>query len=235
MATYVPNALDATQPTEDKSVESAALEFRTLKVEVVKINTVYGGMAAVTTVANDLNLGALSNILRVAANLTNVNLVGGSITNVNTVAGHVAGIDAIASHVANLDTVAADIASVVTVATNIADVNDAYQNALDAAASALAAYNSALAAASAVAAVNLPTGLAGAANKFLQVKDDETGYELVSSVAAPVFFGFKLSTDAASLNMTYGRDNYNVDDFATWTMSENVTFQIINNNLVMVL
>lgn len=34
MATYIPNASDATQPTEDKTVESAALEFRTLKALV---------------------------------------------------------------------------------------------------------------------------------------------------------------------------------------------------------
>lgn len=31
MATYIPNASDTAQPTEDKTVESAALEFRTLK------------------------------------------------------------------------------------------------------------------------------------------------------------------------------------------------------------
>lgn len=36
MATYVPNASDPTQPTEDKFVESAALEFRTLKGSVVR-------------------------------------------------------------------------------------------------------------------------------------------------------------------------------------------------------
>lgn len=34
MATYVPNASDATQPTEDKFVESAAAEFRTLKAKI---------------------------------------------------------------------------------------------------------------------------------------------------------------------------------------------------------
>lgn len=33
---YVPNASDTTQPTEDKSVESAALEFRTVKVDLVR-------------------------------------------------------------------------------------------------------------------------------------------------------------------------------------------------------
>jgi len=34
MATYIPNAEDLTQPTEDKQVVSAALEFRTLKTSV---------------------------------------------------------------------------------------------------------------------------------------------------------------------------------------------------------
>jgi len=36
MATYIPNAADPTQPTEDKFVESAALEFRTLKTQEVR-------------------------------------------------------------------------------------------------------------------------------------------------------------------------------------------------------
>ena len=34
MATYIPNASNATQPTEEKLIESAALEFRTLKARV---------------------------------------------------------------------------------------------------------------------------------------------------------------------------------------------------------
>lgn len=38
MATYVPNADDATQPTEDKFVESAALEFRTIKSRVINFS-----------------------------------------------------------------------------------------------------------------------------------------------------------------------------------------------------
>jgi len=79
MATYVPNAFDATQPTEEKSVESAALEFRTVKVELIKIDTVYGGMAAVTTVANDLN-EPVSEIETVATNIANVNAVGTDIS-----------------------------------------------------------------------------------------------------------------------------------------------------------
>ena len=39
MATYVPNATQTTEPTEDKSVESAALEFRTLKTRVNDLET----------------------------------------------------------------------------------------------------------------------------------------------------------------------------------------------------
>jgi hypothetical protein len=35
MATYVPNAADATEPVESQTVESAALEFRTLKTKVI--------------------------------------------------------------------------------------------------------------------------------------------------------------------------------------------------------
>jgi len=35
MATYVPNATDTTEPVESQTVESAALEFRTLKTRVV--------------------------------------------------------------------------------------------------------------------------------------------------------------------------------------------------------
>jgi hypothetical protein len=36
MATYVPNAFDNTEPQEDKYVESAAQEFRTLKDPVIR-------------------------------------------------------------------------------------------------------------------------------------------------------------------------------------------------------
>ena len=39
MATYVPNATQTTEPTEDKTVESAALEFRTLKTRVNDLET----------------------------------------------------------------------------------------------------------------------------------------------------------------------------------------------------
>jgi len=123
MATYVPNAYDATQPTEDKSVESAALEFRTVKVELVKIDTVYAGMAAVTTVANDLN-EPISEIETVATNIANVNVVGTDIANVNTVAGNSVNINAVAATATDITTVAANLSDINTVAANVVDVTN---------------------------------------------------------------------------------------------------------------
>ena len=85
-------------------------------------------------------------------------------------------------------------------------------------------------------AAKIPGDLTNRAGQFLQVKTDESGYLLVSSVAAPSFYGFNMSSDGFSMELTYGRDDdYNVDDFETWTMSENVSFEIRNNNLVVVL
>lgn len=86
-----------------------------------------------------------------------------------------------------------------------------------------------------IAAANIPQTLTNRAGEFLQVKQAEDGYELVSSVAAPSFFGFKNSANGETINLTYGRDDYNVDDYDTWTMAENVTFEVRNNNLVVVL
>jgi hypothetical protein len=85
-------------------------------------------------------------------------------------------------------------------------------------------------------AAKLPTTLTNHAGEFLQVKADSSGYELVSSVAAPSFFGFKMSADGQEIVLTYGRDaDFDVNDYDTWTIAENVTFSISNNNLAMVL
>lgn len=84
-----------------------------------------------------------------------------------------------------------------------------------------------------LAAASIPNALANKAGQFLQVKNDETGYLLVSSVAAPNFYGFKMSADGLSIELTYGRDaDYDVDDYETWTMAENVNYSVTNNNLV---
>lgn len=85
-------------------------------------------------------------------------------------------------------------------------------------------------------AAKIPGSLAGKSKQFLQVKTDETGYVLVASVAAPSFFGFKMSDNGEEILLTYGRDqDFNVEDFDTWTMAENVTFSVFNNNLAVVL
>jgi hypothetical protein len=82
-------------------------------------------------------------------------------------------------------------------------------------------------------AAKIPSSLVGKKNQFLQVKLDETGYILVSSVAAPSFFGFKMSDNGEEILLTYGReDDFDVADFDTWTMAENVTFEVVKNQLV---
>ncbi len=114
--------------------------------------------------------------------------------------------------------------------------NQAAAKAVESAASATAAADALADTLDALNAAKIPTGLTGHAKEFLQVKADASGYELVQSVAAPRFFGFKMSSDGVSIEMTYGRDeDYNVSAFETWTMAENITFEIRNNNLVLVL
>lgn len=82
-------------------------------------------------------------------------------------------------------------------------------------------------------AAQIPTTLTNKAGQFLQVKQDESGYLLVSSVAAPSFYGFKMSSDGKSIELTYGRDaDFNTEDFDSWMMAENVNFSVTNNNLV---
>ena len=81
-----------------------------------------------------------------------------------------------------------------------------------------------------LASASLPQTLSGNAGKFLQVNSGETSYELVSSVASPKFYGLKLSN--GQLNQTTSTTgNYNVSDYDYHLISENITFQIVNNTL----
>ena len=84
----------------------------------------------------------------------------------------------------------------------------------------------------AAASINIPNSLAGEGSNFLRVKGDETGYELVSSVARPTFFGFNLSADGTELLHTYGSDDYNASEYTTWAVGDGVSFSLVNNNLV---
>lgn len=124
------------------------------------------------------------------------------------------------------------------------------QNAADSYADTLAAGNAAVAAitqestdtqalyAQTLASINALLAAAGlpavpVAKMYLRVKADASGYEYVSSAAAPVFFGFKLSADQTELVLTYGnQDDYDVANFDTWAIGENVTFAVEKNNLV---
>lgn len=111
--------------------------------------------------------------------------------------------------------------------------NQATAKAVESAASAAAAADAYADTLDALNAAKIPTGLAGHAKEFLQVKADATGYELVQSVAAPVFHGFNLSADGTELILTKGRDaDFDSTAYATWTLSENISYSVDKNNLV---
>jgi hypothetical protein len=108
----------------------------------------------------------------------------------------------------------------------------AEQAATDAAEALVAAAAAQDAAEIAAASINIPNSLAGEASNFLRVKEDESGYELVSSVARPTFFGFNLSADGTELLHTTGTDDYNADEYTTWAIGDGVSYSVVNNNLV---
>ena len=108
----------------------------------------------------------------------------------------------------------------------------AEQAAIDAAAALAAATAAQDAAETAAASINIPNSLENEANNFLRVKSDETGYELVSSVARPTFYGFNLSADGSELIYTSGSDDYVADEYTSWTVGDGISFSIAKNNLV---
>lgn len=64
MATYIPNATQTTEPVESRTVESAALEFRTLKASInARIEDVQDGLDTeiVNRIAGDANLQTQNN------------------------------------------------------------------------------------------------------------------------------------------------------------------------------
>ena len=64
MATYIPNATQTTEPVESRTVESAALEFRTLKASInSRIEDVHDSLDAeiVNRIAGDANLQTQNN------------------------------------------------------------------------------------------------------------------------------------------------------------------------------
>lgn len=155
---------------------------------------------------------------------------------VSQTAASVAAAAASATAAANSATTSASQASLATQEANrsATQANNATTQAQNSASSAAASANSYQQTLTALNAAKVPTTLTNKAKQFLQVKADESGYELVVSVAAPVFFGFKVIN--GELQLTYGRDaDYNTEDFPVWTLAENVSFEIQKNNLVVVL
>lgn len=226
-----------------------ALDKLTILVQQLRLNTdatLFFPITDTSLVSGELPSAAVR-----AGKVLSFNSLGAPVTIVSSV--DVAAVAAIAAQIvicaANVGAIvscAANVAAIVTCATNIAAIIAApaqtAANAAAAAASAVAANNSAIAAnlsaiaaAAAVAAANIPTNLVGHAFQFLQVRADELGYDLVSSVAAPTFFGFTLDATFSVLTLTYGTTSVDVGNFLTWTMSENITFAVQNNQLAMVL
>ncbi len=188
---YVPNAADATQPTEDKTVESAALEFRTLKVDVIRSLKFPSGESAsyqgpLPTATNragrflafdsvtaqpipgplltdwTITQAQIGNISTVAGSITNVNTVAGSIANVNTVAGSIAGINAIYANLAEvLDTNNQAAAAAASASAAAASQSAAATSASNAATSATSAASSATAAANSASAAATSATSAG--------------------------------------------------------------------------
>lgn len=171
---YVPNAADATQPTEDKTVESAALEFRTLKVDVIRSLKFPSGESAsyqgpLPTATN--RAGRFLAFDSVTAQpipgplLTEWTITQAQITSISTVAGSIANVNTVAGSITSVNTVAGSIAGVNAIYANLAEILNADTQAANAAASASAAATSATNAAnSATAAATSATSAASSAS-----------------------------------------------------------------------
>ena len=124
----------------------------TVAGSIANVNAVGTNIAAVATVAADLNepvseietvAGSIANVNAVGTNIANVNTVAGISSNVSTVAGISANVTTVAGAASNVNTVGTNIASVNTAAVNIVAIQNAATNASNAAASAAAAATSA--------------------------------------------------------------------------------------------
>ena len=82
---------------------------------------------------------------------------------------------------------------------------------------------------------NLPSSLTGFAGQFLEVKSDESGYQFVSSVAKPKFYGLKLTNGQLNQTTSGSSGNFNTADYDYHILSENISFQITNNTLQIVI
>lgn len=115
---YVPNAADPTQPTEDKKVESAALEFRTLKLQEVRgvrfpaadAPANRGELpAAASRAGRFLAFDAVTGVPIPGPLLSAWTITQAQITAIETVATNIASVNTVATNIAAILTAVADL------------------------------------------------------------------------------------------------------------------------------
>jgi hypothetical protein len=137
---YTPDPFDDAEPTTDKSVESAAAEFRTIKEPLVR--TLRFPAADIPAYRGELPAAALRAGRFLAFDATTGQPITGplinswtitqsQISNIDSVAADIAEIVAVAGNSANINTVAANNSNVTAVGTNIANVNAVASNQAD--------------------------------------------------------------------------------------------------------
>lgn len=139
---YTPDPFDSAEPQESQSVESAALEFRTLKPvlkrtlrfpaadleaytgELPAAASRAGKFLAFDSVTGQPIAGPLLSAWTITqAQIAAVETVATNIAAVNTVATNLVDIQTANANIVSIDTVATNIAAVLTVAADIANVN----------------------------------------------------------------------------------------------------------------
>lgn len=234
----ITSAIENLQPTDLTNqggfypeVITDALDRATIQIQQLQEGLDRAAVLPITSTISTDEL--IADILIIANNLDSVEIVSDNIAAIDLVSQNIPAINAApgaaaAAAQSALDAEAAQLAAEAAEVVSTASANSA-------SASAVSAEEAAMAAEAAVASANLPTSLVGKAKQFLQVKTTEDGYDLVKSVAAPVFYGFNLSVDKQSLNYDATRSEVDTANYATWTMMENVKFVVKNNQLAMVL
>ena len=185
--------------TSAADAEALVADIALLASKIDNLDTIFAGMADITTVANDLNepvseietvAGSIANVNVVGAAISNVNAVAGNATNINTVAGISANVTTVAGIAANVTTVAGIAANVTSVAGNATNINAVAGNATN-----INAVNANKA--------NIDAAVANATNINAAVAN-ETNIDTVAGIAANVttVAGIAANVTAAAGNAT---------------------------------
>ena len=167
--------------TSAADAEALVADIALLASKIDNLDTIFAGMADITTVADDLN-EPVSEIETVAGSITNVNIVGANIADVNAVAANETNVDTVAGISANVTTVAGIAANVTTVAGISANVTSVAGNATNINAVAANEVNIDAVAANET---NIDAAVANATN-INAVVANETNIDTVAGIAANV-------------------------------------------------